>query len=280
MEPEQELISANEAQPQQLPLPSGPRPDHDTLLAALQGLLFVHNHPIPTQRISEILELPFSETEHLLLEFKQHMDETPSSGLQMIVTEQGVQLATKACISQFIQRLEGQKLVSLSLPALETLAVIAFKQPITRAEMEAIRGVNCDGVVSTLLEKKLIYVSGEKPVLGRPRLYSTTQDFLYYFGLKSLKELALPDVDLPVELPPTESLDVTAAMNGETADLAEAPPAVDSQTEVETSAAPDEPCAAPDDPCAAPDEPPATPDETPMTSEKKSTDAAGETPDQ
>ncbi|HEY9071874.1 MAG TPA: SMC-Scp complex subunit ScpB [Candidatus Ozemobacteraceae bacterium] len=214
MDTEHESILRETPEPQQLPLPSGPRPDRETLVAALQGLLFVHNHPIPLQKLAEILELPFSDAEQLLAEFKHSLDGNPASGLQVIVTEQGVQLATKACISTFIQRLEGQKLVSLSLPALETLAVIAFKQPITRAEMEAIRGVNCDGVVATLLEKKLIYVSGEKPVLGRPRLYSTTQDFLYYFGLKSLKELALPEIDLPDQLPPAESLDVTAEMNG------------------------------------------------------------------
>ncbi len=216
MNADNELTQQPTAQPQQLPLPSGPRPCRDTLLAALQGLLFVHHNPIPTQRIAEILELPFSETEQLLNEFRLHLDESPSSGLQVIITEQGVQLATKAFISPFIQRLEGQKLVSLSLPALETLAVIAFKQPITRAEIEAIRGVNCDGVVATLLEKKLIFVSGEKPVLGRPRLYATTQDFLYYFGIKSLKELSLPEADLPNDLPPSESLDVTAEMDGET----------------------------------------------------------------
>lgn len=215
MNADNELTQHPSAQPQQLPLPTGPRPDRDTLLAALQGLLFVHHAPIPTQRIAEILELPFSETEQLLNEFRLHLDESPSSGLQVIITEQGVQLATKAFISPFIQRLEGQKLVSLSLPALETLAVIAFKQPITRAEIEAIRGVNCDGVVATLLEKKLIFVSGEKPVLGRPRLYSTTQDFLYYFGIRSLKELSLPEADLPGDLPPAESRDVTAEMDGE-----------------------------------------------------------------
>ncbi|MBP7634925.1 SMC-Scp complex subunit ScpB [Candidatus Ozemobacteraceae bacterium] len=215
MNADNELTQQPPVQPQQLPLPSGPRPDRDTLLAALQGLLFVHHNPIPTQRIAEILELPFSEAELLLNEFRIRLDESPLSGLQVIITEQGVQLATKAFISSFIQRLEGQKLVSLSLPALETLAVIAFKQPITRAEIEAIRGVNCDGVVATLLEKKLIFVSGEKPVLGRPRLYSTTQDFLYYFGIKSLKELSLPEADLPGDLPPSESRDVTAEMDGE-----------------------------------------------------------------
>ncbi|HOY68258.1 MAG TPA: SMC-Scp complex subunit ScpB [Candidatus Ozemobacteraceae bacterium] len=245
MDTEHESIPRDIPEPQQLPLPSGPRPDRETLTAALQGLLFVHNHPIPLQKLSEILELPFSEAEQLLAEFKRSLDENPASGLQVIITEQGVQLATKACISTFIQRLEGQKLVSLSLPALETLAVIAFKQPITRAEIEAIRGVNCDGVVATLLEKKLIYVSGEKPVLGRPRLYSTTQDFLYYFGLKSLKELALPEIDLPAQLPPAESFDVTAEMNGEAAPAGETPatpeqPPSPEETTVPAPSAPDE----------------------------------------
>jgi segregation and condensation protein B len=166
------------------------------LRAALEGLLFVHNRPIPTEKIGELLSLTPDQTRDLIVAVKSALDEDPRRGLQLIINEEGVQLATKACISQVIQRLEGQKLVSLSLPALETLSVVAFKQPITKAEIEAIRGVNCDGVISTLLEKKLIYVSGEKPVVGRPRLYSTTQDFLYYFGLKSLKELPTPLLDI------------------------------------------------------------------------------------
>lgn len=167
------------------------------LAAALDGLLFVHNRPIPFDRLGELLNLSQEEIEVLVLKRKQRLDEDPDRGLQIIITESGVQMATKACISQVIQRLEGQKLVSLSLPALEALSVIAFKQPITKAEIEAIRGVNCDGVITTLLEKKLVFVSGEKPVIGRPRLYSTTQDFLYYFGMKTLRELPIPALDIP-----------------------------------------------------------------------------------
>ncbi len=174
----------------------------ELLCAALDGLLLVQNKPISLEKLAMVLSVTPERVAEIVQARKKAYDEDERSGLQIAVLENGVQLATKARISQFIQRLDGQKLVSLSLPALETLSVIAFKQPITRAEIDAIRGVNCDGVVSTLLEKKLIYVSGEKPVLGKPRLYSTTQDFLYYFGMKSLKELPVPSLDIPEQLTP------------------------------------------------------------------------------
>ena len=179
-----------------------PPPDYDTLCAALDGLLLVQNKPIAYDKLSQVLGISMEETERLVLARKKDYDDNPKCGLQIAILENGIQLATKAKISHFIQRLDGQKLVSLSLPALETLSVIAFKQPITKAEIDAIRGVNSDGVVSTLLEKKLIYISGEKQVIGKPRLYSTTQDFLYYFGMKSLKELPIPTVDINDALTP------------------------------------------------------------------------------
>lgn len=174
----------------------------ELLCAALDGLLLVQNKPISLEKLAAVLSVTPEKVADIVQARKKAYDEDETSGLQIAILENGVQLATKARISQFIQRLDGQKLVSLSLPALETLSVIAFKQPITRAEIDAIRGVNCDGVISTLLEKKLIYVSGEKPVLGKPRLYSTTQDFLYYFGMKSLKELPVPSLDIPEQLTP------------------------------------------------------------------------------
>lgn len=181
---------------------TAPAPDFDLLCAALDGLLLVQNKPISIEKLAAVLAITPELATEVVQARRKAYEEDVKSGLQIAILENGVQLATKARISGFIQRLDGQKLVSLSLPALETLAVIAFKQPITRAEVDAIRGVSCDGVISNLLEKKLIYVSGEKPVLGRPRLYSTTQDFLYYFGMKSLKELPVPSVDIPEQLTP------------------------------------------------------------------------------
>jgi len=174
------------------------------LRAALEGLLFVSNQPISYEKLSEFLNISHGDVEKLVIDRKNEIDNDSNSGLQIVINESGVQLATKACICSFIQRLDGQKLVNLSLPALETLSVIAFKQPITKAEIESLRGVNCDGVISTLLEKKLVYISGEKPVIGRPRLYSTTQDFLYYFGIKSLRELPVPAVETPTNIAPVE----------------------------------------------------------------------------
>jgi len=210
------------------------------LPAALDGLLFVHTQPMSYSRLGELLGISTEKAEALTVAKKQAMDADPLSGLQVIINELGVQLATKACIAQFIQRLEGQKLVSLSLPALETLSVIAYKQPITKSEIEAIRGVNCDGVVNTLLEKKLVYVSGEKQVIGRPRLYSTTQDFLYYFGLKSLKELPPPAEENPIPAvssttqfaEPAERIEV--AEHFEAAERTEAPERIETTEQIET----------------------------------------------
>ncbi len=179
-----------------------PEPEFSVLCAALDGLMLIHNKPLGIEKLARLLGVSPERSLELVHARKQAYDDDPLSGLQIVILENGVQLATKARVSEFIQRLDGQKLVSLSLPALETLSVIAFKQPITRAEIDAIRGVNCDGVIATLLEKKLIYVSGEKPVLGRPRLYSTTQDFLYYFGMQSLKELPIPSLEVPESLTP------------------------------------------------------------------------------
>lgn len=191
IEETEHLTSAHRNSLFEEPLPS----DKESLSAALDGILLVHNKPISYEKLASVLGISLDETEALVLSRKREYDENPKCGLQIATLENGIQLATKAKISPFIQRLDGQKLVSLSLPALETLSVIAFKQPITKAEIDVVRGVNSEGVVNTLLEKKLIYISGEKDALGKPRLYSTTQDFLYYFGMKSLKELPVPTID-------------------------------------------------------------------------------------
>lgn len=186
------------------------------LRAALEGILFVQNQAMPLEKLAELLGMDTDPCQELIRTVKEAYDADSTRGLQIIINDLGIQLATKAQISSYIQRLDGQRVTSLSIPALETLSVIAFKQPITKAEVEAVRGVNCDGVISTLLEKKLIYVSGEKQVIGRPRLYSTTQDFLYYFGIKSLKHLPVP----VVEMPESESLkEIQDQLGGNAPDL-------------------------------------------------------------
>ncbi len=211
---EQELVVTNtnysddyknlghEDEPTTPDLPPLDEPDFETMCSALDGVLLLQNKPISFEKLAPILGTTPARAEEVVFARKKDYDDDPKSGLQIAIMDTGIQLATKAKVSQFIQRMDGQKLVSLSLPALETLSVIAFKQPITKAEIDAVRGVDCAGVVSSLLEKKLIYVSGEKQVIGHPRLYSTTQDFLFYFGINSLKELPVPSLDIPEELTP------------------------------------------------------------------------------
>ena len=108
---------------------------------------------------------------------------------------EGWQLCTKACHHEMILQLAGTQELKLSNAAMETLAIIAYRQPVTRTEMEAIRGVSVDGVVNTLLEWELIAEAGRKDTAGRPILYKTTSRFLEVFGLKALKDLpAMPDI--------------------------------------------------------------------------------------
>ena len=102
----------------------------------------------------------------------------------------GFQLVTDSYYAPWIKRLLiKEKTQRLSMPAMETLAIIAYKQPLTKSEMETIRGVNIDGVIENLLEKNLIKTSGRREAPGRPFIYTTTDEFLVHFGLKSLEDL-------------------------------------------------------------------------------------------
>src|SRR5262245_37804191 len=113
-----------------------------------------------------------------------------SRAFQLVEKAEGWQLATDPGFAKWVrQLLPAPKLARLSAPALETLAIIAYRQPITRADVEAVRGVNIDGVLQTLMERGLVKIAGRAEVPGRPLLYETTQFFLDHFGLRNLDEL-------------------------------------------------------------------------------------------
>jgi segregation and condensation protein B len=115
-------------------------------------------------------------------------------GFQLIEKAEGWQLATDTQYAQWVRQLfPAPKPARLSAPALETLAIIAYRQPITRADVEAVRGVNIDGVLQTLMERGLVKIAGRAEIPGRPLLYETTQFFLDHFGLRNLEEL--PNVE-------------------------------------------------------------------------------------
>jgi segregation and condensation protein B len=165
------------------------------LKAALEAILFVSGDPLPLKRIQEALE---GEEKPVVLEAMEALSESyreEGRGIQIVEIAGGYQIVTKPAYTPFIKRLEKIKApTKLSKSALEALAVIAYKQPVTRGEVEAIRGVDSSNVVRTLLEKRIIRIVGRKEGLGRPMLYGTTLDFLQFFGMRDLSQLpALKD---------------------------------------------------------------------------------------
>ncbi len=170
--------------------------DIQRLSRALECLLFVATEPITMKTLVEVLR----EEEHCLRFALQALEERLSaSGLQLVEVAGGYQLCTRPEFAEVIARYLQPQPTKLSRAALETVAIIAYRQPITLPEVEAIRGVQSDGVVRTLLQRGLIQEVGRKQAAGRPVLYGTTPQFLHYFGLNSLEEL--PELE---ELNPAE----------------------------------------------------------------------------
>ncbi|MCA6084764.1 SMC-Scp complex subunit ScpB [Candidatus Endomicrobiellum agilis] len=165
----------------------------------LEALLFASERPLSLKELKELIKADYPDTdnvENILNDLKEKY-----AGLnkpyEIKFVAGGWTFATKPEYSPWIRKLLKEKSVlKLSPSALETLAVIAYKQPITRAEIDEIRGVESSGVIDTLLERRLIKIVGKKEALGKPLLYGTTQDFLKHFGLAHLSELPLIE-DMP-----------------------------------------------------------------------------------
>jgi len=158
-------------------------------LAILEALLFVADEPLPLPKLQEILgNAEASETEASLHDLAVRL-EADGRGLMVQEVAGGFRLATRPEVHAWVQRLQQVRPARLSRAALETLAIIAYRQPITRAEIEAIRGVAVDGVLRTLLERELVRMMGRKAEAGRPMLYGTSQQFLEHFGLRELGDL-------------------------------------------------------------------------------------------
>jgi segregation and condensation protein B len=179
-----------------------------TLTQVIEALLFSAQKPLSTKEIADALrnagtegEFSLNEfanvrpaevaaaIEQLKIEYIQHQH-----GFQLVEKADGWQLASDPKYAQWVRGLfPAPKPARLSSPALETLAIIAYRQPITRADVEAVRGVTIDGVLQTLMERALVKISGRAEIPGRPLLYETTEFFLDHFGLRNLDEL--PNVE-------------------------------------------------------------------------------------
>src|SRR5881394_1446573 len=160
------------------------------LQAILEAIVYITDEPLTAKQIAAAIGQPIDKVKHaldrLVADYAQ-----PEHGLSIREIAGGYKMATKAehheAVRAFVKKLTPP--MKLSLPALETLAVIAYKQPVTTPEIMEIRGVQGAGVLKTLLDRKLIAEAGRKDVVGRPLTYKTTKEFLVQFGLKDLKEL-------------------------------------------------------------------------------------------
>ena len=164
------------------------------LKSSIESLLFVSGEPLTLRDLSNTLEIPVKMVKGLLDEMQEEYDEE-RRGIKLISINEEFQLVTKAENSDYIQKLlRKNKRQSLSQASLESLSIIAYKQPITRVDIDEIRGVKSESALQRLLEKDLIKEVGRLEVPGRPILFGTTDEFLRQFGLKELNEL--PSLDL------------------------------------------------------------------------------------
>ena len=188
--PEAEMFTPEQLLPAEEPKAGPADAERARLKAVLEAIVYVLNEPMPAAQIAQALGRPAEEVEPLL---KELADETsrPDRGIFIREVAGGYQMATKPehheVIRNFVRNLKQP--LKLSQAALETLAVIAYKQPITLPEILEIRGVQGAGVIKTLIDRKLVTTAGRKNVIGRPILYKTTREFLTQFGLKDLSEL-------------------------------------------------------------------------------------------
>src|ERR1019366_8065392 len=161
-----------------------------SLKAVLEAIIYVTDEPLTLEQIAVAIEQPRERVADLLDQLAADYEQ-PSRGLSIKEVAGGYKMATKAehhdAVRRFVKNLNPP--LKLSLPALETLAVVAYKQPITAPEIMEIRGVQGAGVLKTLLDRRLIAAAGRKQVIGKPILYKTTREFLVQFGLKDLHEL-------------------------------------------------------------------------------------------
>ncbi len=207
--------------------------DASGLVAIVEALVFASPEPITQKQLFKLLDTePKEDVQAALAELTRRYQR--SGGLQLVEVAGGYQIVTRPELHEWVRRLFHERTShKLSVQALETLAVIAYKQPVTAMEIADIRGVNTSGVIGTLLERGIVKISGRKQVVGRPFLYSTTREFLDRFGLKDLTDL--PKVE---DMADALGFEPPAGLSAQTSLLDE--PATSEDLEILTGADPDE----------------------------------------
>src|SRR5262245_60845726 len=166
----------------------------------VEGLLFASDAPLEADRIREVLELSSLDAARALVGALRERYEQEARGLQIAEVAGGYRMVTRPELAPWLVRLARTRTrVRLSRAALEALAIVAYKQPVSRPEIDAVRGVNSEGVLDNLLERRLVRIAGRKDAPGRPYLFETTREFLIAFGLRDLDDL--PKVEDELVLP-------------------------------------------------------------------------------
>ncbi len=187
-------------------------------MARLEAVLFISPEAISARKLTQLAMLADVAEANTLIDALNEAYDACDTAFRIERVAAGVQLLTRPVFSRWLNRLhQRQAELKLSSPALETLSIVAYRQPITRADIESVRGVQCAEMLKQLMERGLVRIGGEDSSLGRPYLYETTRKFLEIFGLRSLNELPMADTLRQ------RSSDVQAAQSAATPDEAPAP---------------------------------------------------------
>ena len=200
----------------------------EELKKAVESLLFITDQPLPINRLKTVLGVRDEGLIVAVIQDIRREYEERGSSIQVLEIAEGYQMASRPNHAAFIRKLFAERMtMRLSSAALETLSIVAYKQPLTRAEIEEIRGVEVIAALETLLDKRLIKVVGRKESVGRPLLYGTTPEFMRHFGLKNLEDM--PPIDSFQPPVPTSS-----EMPAESIGLMSAVAATESESVAET----------------------------------------------
>ncbi len=183
--------------------------------ALIEALLFAFGEPLSVEKLSEVTKLEETDIEIALAAIKEKF-RSDTCGFELVCVAEQYQFRTKSRFSQFVRALKASAPRRLSNPALETVSIVAYRQPIVKSDIERIRGVDATPTIKTLLERNLIKIVGHQQTVGQPALYGTTDEFLKLFGLSSLSELPtlrdLQDLEKePGEVEEEESPEAVAA---------------------------------------------------------------------
>ncbi len=168
--------------------------EENNLKSAIEALIFASDKPLTIEQIKKVLGILDASSVRKSIDELKNEYEAQNRGLRIIEIAGGFQMITSTTFTPFLKKLFKYRFSDkLSKPALESLAIIAYKQPLTKSEIESLRNVNVDGVMKSLVEKNLIRICGRKKIPGRPFVFGTTRQFLEHFGLKSLDDLPKMD---------------------------------------------------------------------------------------